>query len=426
MFKVGSQLPEGWAWKPLDSIAILDNESLGSDTPSSFSFSYIDISSVTTGRVSIPSENISFRDAPSRARKRVKFGDILMSTVRPNLQAFAIFSEPGNNFVASTGFAVLTPREDNNVGFIYNSLLADYVRLQIENNITGTNYPAIACSKVPTLHIATPTSDEQSTIATILDTIDNAIQHTEAMIEKLQRVKAGLLHDLLTCGLDENGELRDPIRHPEQFKDSPLGRIPKGWEIESLHQFTDFISYGFTNPMPSASDGSWMITAFDVGDGKINYSKARHTTKCAYETMITSKSKPMLGDILVTKDGTLGRVAVVDQSNICINQSVAVLRPSQGVDAEYIARYLRSPHGQAAMLADAGGSAIKHIYITKLAEQLIPYPLQEERQLIKFGLQTIDDNIRSEMSLLLKFKRTKQGLMRDLLTGIVQVPKNML
>ena len=62
----------------------------------------------------------------------------------------------------------------------------------------------------------------------MLDTVDEAIAKTEAVIAKLKQVRAGLLHDLLTRGLDEHGQLRDPIAHPEQFQDSPLGRIPRG------------------------------------------------------------------------------------------------------------------------------------------------------------------------------------------------------
>ncbi|MEI6444995.1 MAG: hypothetical protein WCO29_18165 [Nostocales cyanobacterium ELA583] len=73
-------------------------------------------------------------------------------------------------------------------------------------------------------------------IAEILDTIDEAIAQTSSIIAKLKQIKAGLLHDLLTRGLDENGELRD-AGHPEQFKDSPLGRIPKDWEIGKLRDF---------------------------------------------------------------------------------------------------------------------------------------------------------------------------------------------
>ena len=78
---------------------------------------------------------------------------------------------------------------------------------------------------------ARPTVEEQRRIADILDAADAAIRQTEAVIAKLRQMKAGLLHDLLTRGLDEQGRLRDPAAHPEQFKDSPLGRIPKEWEI---------------------------------------------------------------------------------------------------------------------------------------------------------------------------------------------------
>ena len=66
----------------------------------------------------------------------------------------------------------------------------------------------------------------------MLDTVDEAIAKTEAVIAKLRQVRAGLLHDLLTRGLDENGQLRDPIAHPEQFQDSPLGGIPE-WHVEA-------------------------------------------------------------------------------------------------------------------------------------------------------------------------------------------------
>ena len=71
----------------------------------------------------------------------------------------------------------------------------------------------------------------------MLDTVDEAIAKTEAVIAKLKQVRAGLLHDLLTRGLDENGQLRDPIAHPEQFQDSPLGRIPREWTVVSLKAF---------------------------------------------------------------------------------------------------------------------------------------------------------------------------------------------
>ena len=102
-------------------------------------------------------------------------------------------------------------------------------------------------------------------IAAVLETVDEAIAKTEAVIAKLKQVRAGLLHDLLTRGLDENGQLRDPVAHPEQFQDSPLGRIPREWEIEpvednsalSRHPEPKLASYYESKPRPglAVSDG---------------------------------------------------------------------------------------------------------------------------------------------------------------------------
>jgi hypothetical protein len=153
-------------------------------------------------------------------------------------------------------------------------------------------------------------------------------------------------------------------------------------------------------------DGPWMITAFDIGDGEINFESARHTSQYAFDTQLSPKSKPRLHDILVTKDGTLGRVAFVDRSGVCINQSVAVLRPRPDTDMQFVMQCLRSPQGQRLMLRDAGGSTIKHIYITKLAEVIIPYPAALERECIT-QILTASESLRTTTEV----SKTKRSLL---------------
>ena len=210
--------------------------------------------------------------------------------------------------------------------------------------------------------------------------------------------------------------MRETLVKAEEFKDSLVGRIPKDWDVSSLAALTPYITYGFTNPMPTTKDGPWMITAFDIANGKICYGQARHTSEKAYKNDLTQKSKPNLGDILITKDGTLGRIAVVDRTGICINQSVACLRPLLDTDVRFLVHYLRSDIGQERMLADAGGSTIKHIYITKLAQMEVPVPPREERTRISDILDTIDSAIAHTSSLIAKLKQMKAGLLHDLLT----------
>ena len=106
---------------------------------------------------------------------------------------------------------------------------------------------------------------------------------------------------------------------------------------------------------------------------------ARKTLQDAYDEL-TAKSKPQLGDVLLTKDGTLGRTAVVEVENICVNQSVAVLRTNERVNPKFLSILLQMPKYQGDMMADAGGGTIKHIYITKVVKMPIVVPSNGEQE----------------------------------------------
>lgn len=156
-----------------------------------------------------------------------------------------------------------------------------------------------------------------------------------------------------------------------------------------LEDYLSEITYGFTNPMPDTDEGPWKITAKDVTNEGINFQTARKTKKEDFD-LLTAKSKPIMDDILVTKDGSLGRIALVNQDNICINQSVALLRCNQKVLPKFLASLLKMDDYQNKMLADAGGVTIKHIYITRLAKMVVEIPsLENQSKWLEF-LQQVD------------------------------------
>jgi type I restriction enzyme S subunit len=76
------------------------------------------------------------------------------------------------------------------------------------------------------------------------------------------------------------------------YKQTEIGVIPEDWEVGKLENFFSFISYGFTNPMPTVENGVYMITAADINNGKIQYDSARCTTETAYQLFLSPKSKP--------------------------------------------------------------------------------------------------------------------------------------
>jgi type I restriction enzyme S subunit len=288
----------------------------------------------------------------------------------------------------------------------------------------GSTMKHVTRKELSKFRVIYPTSlSEQKKIARILQTIDRAIEKTEALIEKYQQIKAGLMHDLFTRGIGPDGQLRPPREQaPELYQETPIGWIPKEWEVHSLSYYISYISYGFTNPMPSTDEGPYMVTAANIFNGRVQYETARHTELTSFIRLLSEKSKPKVGDILLTKDGTLGRLAIVDCDQICINQSVAVMRPNGKCDTDFLLYLLQSEKYQRKMLDDAGGSTIKHIYITVVDKMLVAVPKNPKEQAKVSALaNTYSSSLEVERATLEKLEKQKIALMHDLLTGKVPV-----
>ena len=207
------------------------------------------------------------------------------------------------------------------------------------------------------------------------------------------------------------------------YKQTDVGVIPVDWECAPLDDYISYISYGFTNPMPTAGSGVFMVTAADVADGRINYETARYTTPQAFEQLLTAKSRPKKNDLLLTKDGALGRLALVGDQTICVNQSVAVLRANKKVTPEFLKILLQADAYQRKMIEDAGGSTIKHIYITIVNLMLIAVPRSiDEQRAIVVALSDADALIASLDALIAKKCDLKQAAIQQLLTGKTRLP----
>ncbi|CUO24724.1 EcoKI restriction-modification system protein HsdS [Turicibacter sanguinis] len=281
----------------------------------------------------------------------------------------------------------------------------------IEARTPATTVKHLSLKDLQFLKLSIPPLKEQQKIAEILSSVDAAIEKTEQVIAKTEEVKKGLMQQILTKG----------IGHTE-FKQTEIGEIPVGWNVINLEEICSLITYGFTNPMPTTDEGPYMITAKDIRDGDIQYKTARKTSMECYSNDLTDKSRPSIGDILITKDGTLGRLAIVKQEDICINQSVARIVLKDINLVKYIYYLLDSPQVQTRILAESGGSTIKHIYITKLAKTLIPISTDvEEIKNITNILDSYDYKISSEKRKCNYLINIKKGLMQQLLTGQVRV-----
>jgi type I restriction enzyme S subunit len=187
-----------WEVKRLEDVLDTDPENLGSNTRSDFTFNYIALEDVDQGIVRSHSEQV-FASAPLRARRRLRANDVLVSTVRPNLQSHLYFRAESGNWVCSTGFCVARCREGvTSPGYVFYHLFADCVNRQIEALLTGSNYPAINSGDVRASEIPFPKYDEQTAIAAVLSDMDAELSALEARRDKTRALKQAMMQELLT------------------------------------------------------------------------------------------------------------------------------------------------------------------------------------------------------------------------------------
>ena len=187
-----------WEVKRLGDVTEGDAESLGSSTPPDYEFNYISLEDVDAGVLRSSSEQV-FRSAPSRARRILRKGDILVSTVRPNLKSHLLFTIDAPNWVCSTGFAVVRCREGvTHPGYVFSHLFGHRVSHQIDEMLTGSNYPAINSGDVRALRIPFPKYAEQTAIAEVLSDMDAELAALEQRRDKTRALKQGMMQELLT------------------------------------------------------------------------------------------------------------------------------------------------------------------------------------------------------------------------------------
>lgn len=242
-----SNLPAGWEVKKLKDVFYINELALPANTPSDFQFRYIPIEKVSTNHIDYENcEQFDFQDAPGRARRIIRQNDILISGVRPNLKAFAIFKKPDDkNWICSTGFFVLTAKQPEDNLISYYELLSEICGSQFYSLVVGTNYPAIGDSDIRNIRLMLPSSKEEKTaVANILSKVDEAIVSVQNSIDAAERLKKSLMQNLLTGKMKPDGTFRTP---DEFYIDEKFGKVPTGWEVKRIKDFGE-IQTGKTPP----------------------------------------------------------------------------------------------------------------------------------------------------------------------------------
>lgn len=320
--------------------------------------------------------------------------------------------------------------DKNFLKFYFNS---NEVQHQIRREFgIGGGVPKLALHRIEKIRLYLPNKKIQRKIAHILSTCDAVIEKTEAAIGKYQAIKQGMMHDLFTRGIDlSTGKLRPKQEDaPELYKparlsggESELSWIPKEWEVAELINLTKLVTDGsHFSPVPQEK-GLPIGNVKDMLNSTFNYDGCTKILPEVFDLLVRQNCSPKQGDVLLSKDGTIGKVIhFEDDKQIVLLSSIAIIRVNELIYSKYLAWTLKSEYFDKALFGLLSGSALKRITLRDIQKITVPFSKSvKEQQVISKRLNTIESKLESEQSTLSKYRQIKAGLMQDLLSGKVEV-----
>lgn len=202
-----------WSEKRLKYVASYNDEVLSEATDDFAELDYVEIADVSLSSGVERSTRLQFHEAPSRARRKVRDGDVLISTVRTYLKAIASVPHATANMIASTGFCVVRPGDTVDSAFIGWTAKSDRFVHDVVSRSVGVSYPAINASEIGNIEISLPPLETQRRIAVFLDDktarIDALIARKQALLGHLAEKRQALITRAVTKGLNPAAPLKD-------------------------------------------------------------------------------------------------------------------------------------------------------------------------------------------------------------------------
>ncbi len=407
-------IPEGWKNKTLDEVATV----FAGGTPSRSNQTYYDggIPWVKSGEVNkrfvyYTEETISELAVQESSARWAKSGSVLIAMYGATAGKVAkLMIDATLNQAVS---AINGKSKMANNDFLFYAI--ENKSQELLNTVQGSGQPNLSGALIKSLNLAIPPLPEQQKIATILSSVDIVIEKTRAQIDKLKDLKTGMMQELLTKG----------IGHTE-YKDTPVGRIPKTWEIQNINGLVTKVGSGVTPRGGSAAyvrSGVPLIRSQNVYSDGLRLEDVAYITAEQHNKMANSQLKP--NDVLLNITGaSIGRCHYLpsDFKEGNVNQHVCIIRPKQSaINSAFLAYLLNSELGQRQIMSLQAGGNREGLNFQQIREISFATPTLPEQQKIVNVLQSIDTKIMTASQKLNSVEQTKKALMQDLLTGKVRV-----
>ncbi len=321
-----------WPVRRLKYVSTINDDVFAEDTDPDHEILYIDIGNVDSNGNIHDIATYKFETAPSRARRKVINGDVIISTVRTYLEAIALISDPPENLCVSTGFAVIRPRlELLDPGFCKYALRERSFINEVVARSTGISYPAINATDLSDIAIRVPPLETQKQIASLLDkataTLDLLVNEKLKLLRLLAEKRRTLIANAVTRGLNPDVPMRDSGI-------DWLGQIPSHWQTESTRWL-------FKEIDERSEDGSEELLTVSHLTGVTKRSEKDVNMFLAESNEGYKRCRA--GDLVInTLWAWMGAMGVTPHDGI-VSPAYNVYRPAQAFDPDYLDLLVRTP-----------------------------------------------------------------------------------
>lgn len=400
-----------WETKRIKDLVKVNELTLSDSTNPNYEFKYIDIGSINQFKIT-ETETTSFFEAPSRARRITRKNDILVSTVRTYLKAITYIDFEPKDMIASTGFAVMTPKKNINSKFLSYAVEADYFIDDVIKDSVGTSYPAINASKLEALSIITPPIKIQQKIAQFLDEKTHNIDTKIELLEKKKKRYTILRHAIINEAVNGEGKNWNKVRMKDVFS------FTKGLSItkENLEETgVPVISYG-------------QIHSKENKGVRIEDSLIRFVNKSYLETgkkSLTEQFDFIFADTSEDLEGCGNNVYVDKDMTLFAGYHTIILRNKKHQDNKFLAYLFLSDTWRTQIRQCVCGIKVYSITQKDLAPVEIVLPSYEEQVKISnyldkktSAIDSIVENITKEIDTLKTYRR---ALINEAVTGKLKI-----
>jgi type I restriction enzyme S subunit len=421
---------EGWKSKQLLGLLSLVLDFRGK-TPKKLGMEWgggdipaLSANNVEMGKIDFSKECYFGSDALYRkwmTRGDARIGDVVLTTEAPLGNVAQIPDE--RRYILSQR-AILLRANDAELcnEYLKHYLTSELFQTLMRQQSSGTTATGIQRAKLETLPVNFPISKrEQTKVAEILSTVDQVIEQTEALIAKQQRIKTGLMQDLLTHGIDEHGNLRSELTHV--FKDSPLGRIPLEWDTPTIDELAIHVGSGVTprgGESVYAKEGVLFIRSQNVHFGGLMLADVSYIPQKIHDSM--KRSAVFKNDVLLNITGaSIGRCCPMPAINCSanVNQHVCAIRLNEATqfDAGFLTSIMESSIGQNQIHQFNAGGNREGLNYQQVRSFVVPWPKTDERRRSCALVNEAADTLKVTGRNLAKVLSLKTALMQGLLTG---------